>query len=481
MTFDTAWDTIVRLDEAPGGTSPSDNSPLQAFLGSLAASAVHRPSDDRLDQIADLQASLGSVEWELPIGCESLTLWAPGVPGMAAPPMHADRALVVSPFLSADRIESFGVPDSDSLLVSRAESLDSVGSDAIRGFAGSFVVDADAVPSDDEANDSEQPERVDAELNERVGEILTGLHAKLYLLERGRKVHVLTGSANATGPGFGGNVEFLVEMVGKKSQWGIDTVLDAKGHRASLRDMLRPYAPAAPGPSEPDELSTLTRRLDALVQRLASMDLTIRVSPTGDEYQLTIESSAPLPPVPDGVVVTMRPASLAASPSEGLRGGLPLHHDVGTVTLAGITSFVVITATSRWDGSDVRSSAIACARLVGAPADRKEQLLSKQLSSPDDLVRYLLFLLFELTDDSQLERLMATIGLGEGSSGWTTADQIPLFETMLRALAHTPTALDRVAELLDDLRATDDGERVIPASLAEIWGPIDEVRQAMRI
>lgn len=483
MTFDTAWDTIVRLDELPGGLAPSDNAPLQAFLGSLAASAVHRPGDDRVEQIADLQSSLSAVEWELPAGCESLRLWPLGIAGLGAPPMHADRILVVSPFLSADRIESLGIPDSASLVISRAESLDGVGADALLNFGGgSFVIDADAVPSDDESDEDEDDatEPTEAAVNERVGDILHGLHAKLYLLERGRKVHLITGSANSTGPGLGGNVEFMVEMVGKKSQWGIDTILDTRGHRAALRDMLRSYAPAAPSPAEPDDISKLTRRLDALVQQLAAMPLTMHVSPVGDEYQLTIESSQSLPNVPDGAVVTMRPASIGEGVGRaGLPGGVPLHHDAGVVTLAGITPFVVITATSRVGGIDVRSSAIANARLVGAPGDRKERLLSAQLSTPDDLIRYLLFLLFELTDDAQLDQLVAAFGAGDGSWGWTSIDQIPLFETMLRALANTPTALDRVAELLDDLRATDDGQKVIPVGLAEIWGPINEVRQGM--
>ena len=97
------------------------------------------------------------------------------------------------------------------------------------------------------------------------------------------------------------------------------------------------------------------------------------------------------------------------------------------------------------------------------------------MTSPDDLIRYLLFLLFDLTEDSQLEQLVAAFGAG--SSRWGSIDQIPLFETMLRALAHSPTALDRIADLLDDLRSTEDGAKVIPAGLAEIWGPIDEARQ----
>jgi hypothetical protein len=50
---------------------------------------------------------------------------------------------------------------------------------------------------------------------------------------------------------------------------------------------------------------------------------------------------------------------------------------------------------------------------------------------------------------------------------------------MLRALVRGGSALDRVADLLDDLLSTD-REGLIPEGLEEIWAPINAVRQELR-
>ena len=55
-------------------------------------------------------------------------------------------------------------------------------------------------------------------------DLLAGLHAKTYVIERGYAAHLVLGSANATKAAFDGNIEFLVELVGKKSRLGIDTL-----------------------------------------------------------------------------------------------------------------------------------------------------------------------------------------------------------------------------------------------------------------
>ena len=76
------------------------------------------------------------------------------------------------------------------------------------------------------------------------------------------------------------------------------------------------------------------------------------------------------------------------------------------MTLAAVTAFLVVTATAAVEGRRARSAALINARLVGAPDDRKARLLSAQLKDSDDLIRYLLFLLFDLVDDARLDQLL---------------------------------------------------------------------------
>ncbi|MFN3219838.1 MAG: phospholipase D family protein [Acidimicrobiales bacterium] len=502
LTFDSSWDTIVRLDEHRDGGEPHDNEPLARFVRSLPGRAVQRVSPERVEEISDLAASVGGVRWELPEGASELHFWPLGMGG-ARPDLTGDRLLVVSPFLSVDKVLDLAKHGEKHVLVSRADAIDEVGRAALAGYEETWVLDADTVPADHEgpAGEIDAPAAgPDAEATdgqqadgdapddtavqalgeiERPGTILNGLHAKVYLVERGRRAHLFTGSANATGAAFGGNVELLVEVVGDTKNWGVDAMLDAKGHKATLRDMLRRHRPTQPEPSEPSELDQLGYRLDSLVRRIAAERFTVTLAADGDEYALRITSDGPMPEIVDGVTVTMRLASVG----EGTRlhatlaGGMPLDHTPGSVTLAGISSFLVVTATATHDGTELTSSALVNAQLVGAPADRKERILTSAIKNTDDLIRYLLFLLHDLSDDTQLDALMARYGIG--GSSWNQAGEIPLFETMLRALARGGRTLDHVAERLADICATDEGRDLLPPGFDAVWGPIDEVRAEM--
>jgi hypothetical protein len=87
-------------------------------------------------------------------------------------------------------------------------------------------------------------------------ETLRGLHAKLYVADAGWDARLWTGSANATHAAFSGNIEFMVELAGKKSFCGIDRVLDASDDSTGLKDLLQRYEP--PGePAERDETQSL--------------------------------------------------------------------------------------------------------------------------------------------------------------------------------------------------------------------------------
>lgn len=116
---------------------------------------------------------------------------------------------------------------------------------------------------------------------------LAGLHAKLYVADAGWNATVWTGSANATDAAFGGNVEFLVELTGKKSRCGIDAVLGSREGNAALAALLHPYTPDQsadlPDPAQAaleEQVSEVRRYLLDRVFRL-SPDLYARVRASG--------------------------------------------------------------------------------------------------------------------------------------------------------------------------------------------------------
>lgn len=104
-------------------------------------------------------------------------------------------------------------------------------------------------------------------------------------------------------------------------------------------------------------------------------------------------------------------------------------------------------------------------------------MLSRLLDDPEKVLRYLLFLLAELTGDSTLRD---ALGGGSGTFSWSDAEQTPpVLESLLRALAHAPETLDRVAEFVTDLRAGSSAS-LLPAEFDEVWEPINMVREAQQ-
>lgn len=60
----------------------------------------------------------------------------------------------------------------------------------------------------------------------------------------GKHVGAQASSANAAEQAFNGNVEFLVELVGSKSKFGIDAPLRAETGKTGFMDMLIPFSKA---------------------------------------------------------------------------------------------------------------------------------------------------------------------------------------------------------------------------------------------
>lgn len=485
LTFDSSWDTIVQLEGAPTDAPRPEDAAVADFISSLPRLASHELDPRRAEQVAQLADELRYVGWERPDGVRDLWFHPLG-PDFEAPDITGDRLMVLSPFLTPDAVRRLGMVPGPNVLVSRPASLDAVGSDAVVGFAETFVVDtADAIDFEPEiaAEDSEVAKPDDDEgavldiEPPRPGIELSGLHAKVYITEAKDATRLWLGSANATGAAFAGNAEFVVELELDQKQWGIDRFLD-DGGKTSLRSMLAPYTPDSAQPAEPTAIEEAVRRLDSIVRELAAAAHSVHVTSLEDGYRLDLAWD----PLTEGmrsridahrIEVLIGPATQQSFrvPYQGSGAAVP------SATLQAITSFLVIEASTRVDGQELVSRSLVNAQLTGAPEDRREQLLAGLLDDPEKVLRYLLFLLAELTGD---DSLLDMIGDGGNSFDWSTgsSEMPPLLETLLRALAHTPESLDRVAEFIDDLSAGQ-SEPLLPPGFDDVWGPISTAREQL--
>ena len=470
LTFDRAWDTAVIIDGlvADRQRAFGVNRPLANFVAALPGLAQRvSPEVDR--RVRETQREVLRVHWELPADIEGLTFWPMGIKGHHRWPLagRVDRLLVISPFLGPAALARLTEQGQGHLLVSRLESLQ--GLEDLGSFQSAYVLD-DAADIDVNRDDEQDP----------ADHVLQGLHAKLYVADAGWKASVWTGSANATDAAFGPNVEFLVEFQGAKSRLGIDALLAKDPGEARFSDLLKPYTEHEYQP--PDELEEgLRARIDEARQALVRAAMVARVGVESDESLFTVALVCGREPVqvPEAVSIRCWPVMLGqgASAPLGASGSELARFVVTGEELSSLFAFSVEAA----EGSRRREERFTLNLLLeGAPADRRDRVLRSVLRDRDRVLRFLLFLLAD-GDPRQAARLLVSgdrTGDGDGEDSYLI--DLPLFESLLRALDREPAKLDHVAGLIEDLRKTPEGEALIPEGFTEVWDPIWAAREARR-
>jgi len=347
------------------------------------------------------------------------------------------------------------------VLVSRGESLDTIGESTLERFADCYQLSSQGAILDPDA----------AGLGEGLETQLQGLHAKLYISDDGWNGRVWTGSANATASAFGGNVEFMVELGGKKSEVGVDAFLSKVKGVASFADLLEPYA--SPESMDTDaQLEALKKELDALRLPLADAAWTVSVSPGGptQEFILVVSSKLEMPKWPEYVSVTCRPLSVGASFAAPLESGAVVRAAFNPMALESITAFLVLEVNGETGAGKHSIHFVVNATITGAPSNRKERVLQSMLHDQRALMRFLFLLLSDIGDTA------FAIGGGR-SKPWRKAWEAggsndSLLEPMLRTLARNPTRLKAVKSLLTELASTEDGAKLIPDGLMVLFDAI---------
>ncbi|WP_035923644.1 phospholipase D family protein [Kocuria rosea] len=475
LTFDNSWDTILVLDESddprenllPGGE-------LADYLATTASWAVAPGlSAERTAELTDLNASLSGVSFAAPAGFKdaawvartgertvhSRSLWDDVTGGVHAQD-RATRALVISPFLDtslADLVARCG----EVRLLSRAESLDVLGDqgDRVETFVLDSSADLDAI--EDEAGEHSGGPTAAGRL--------AGLHAKIYLVERGHSTTLYVGSANATRGGFGRNAEFGVRLTGRKGL--IDEIWSGAHGNLGLSAVCQPY-----DSKPPDEAAIARQRAERDLERFhaALAGAGLRLDCTEDaESTYTLDASLGGPvDEPEGVTTTVRLLSLPAQErtlSEELTWT--------RVDASRITPLLCVSSRTTVRGVVVERSAVLVAGLHSAPEDRSARVLAELLKTPEDVLRYLAFLLGDVTL-SQALRFGGTTGAAAffGAGGTGHSADVVLFEPLMRAAVHGDAdALGRIDRLVGELR-TVEALHLLPGGLEEL---VTVVREAV--
>lgn len=469
LTFDRSWDTALVLDEQGG--APLDAQPMGDFLRRLPDLVLRRPMPEaRLRQVHDLAASLSEVQLAVPESFREGQLVPSGLGGTTWPfPEHGKRLLAISPFLTSSAVSALAGIADERTLISRPAALEGIGSERLDGWVTKVL--QPLVESED-PSDGEDAAEETAQLSGFL-EVREGLHAKTFVVDltRGKSV-VITGSANLTSYPWGGNVEFDCVLTGPTRLCGVDAVLAGKEGAPGLDQVLMGFNVES-YEGESDEALETAYRLEAFHQALASSGPELRItSLEGGEVTATLELALPTEPVGS---TTLWPASLKMAVF-----GMPLESSIAWQFSADrITPFIAIETTAGEGPARATRSCVIKAQLVGDVPHRRQDAVFAILASKEAVLRYLLLLL----GDPRYESLLAA-GMSEGASErWTfvgpsgSAQDIALFEPLVRAIGRDGAALARVASLMDELRARPEGQQLVPEGFDELWDVVWSVHE----
>ena len=468
LTSSQSWDVVVRLDGVPSKRLNRDNDGLVRFLQALPRMTKGGLIAERNEAVRALADSLRRVDWDLPDGVSDVRFWPLGLPGAQRVKLDdlfsGYRHLIISPFLTPDGLDCVvrpGYSGSDVVVISRVEELDKLEVGALDGYDVRVLN-----PLADFAQSAED----DVGTEGSVSALLGDLHAKVIIVERNHRAHAFVGSANATGPAFGGNVELMCELDGGPARLGVGAVIGDDGIGGFLEAYASPSVPVE------DPIAELGHNLEAFLVDAAQLAYHVRAFEADDGWHTEISTRAPLPVPAHGIAVSIGPFNHPAEQAS-LKGGEPVRVEMRPRDGYDITPFLVLRARGSVHGRDVERATVVCATLEGGPVDRLDEVLVRQLDSPEKFLQFLLLLLgFGELGAAPLPS--ASLGAG---GAWWQASSWGVFELLVRGLATDPTSIDRLDEIVRRLMTRENGRSVLPEGWDGLWTAVVEARRLVGI
>ena len=451
LTFDTSWDTVLRLDETADATGALLE-PVGDLFESLLSFGDGAASTDHQQRVHSLSGALRTATFALPADVDDLRIHVLGIAQPPSPlPSTAERSLIISPFVSDD---FFGRvhPTPVNELVSRAESLDLLGPGALANVDAAYTFEDGSAPDLDSEEGESSPQDP--------GRPLVGLHAKVFAFEDGGQARLFVGSANATGAAFSNNVEILVELVGPTAVLGIDRLCGGTEDELCLRDMFCTYDKPEPEGDEPTEAASLDRARRAI----ARLPIKGYVTKSGTEWAVTYRSPEPVPIVDDTQIHCWPLASAGNRRRVAMGERFEVRFETTLEAISGFLAFELA-----HEGGTL-TEFVMPVPLVGVPEHRERFLLRALVGNAERFLRYLLALLDE--DSGQMDLLEAVERVGADASGdGHGAASLPVLEKLLRTMRRDPAKLAGLHPLVSDL--AEDG--ALPPGFAELWAAIFDV------
>ena len=152
----------------------------------------------------------------------------------------------------------------------------------------------------------------------------------------------------------------------------------------------------------------------------------------------------------------------------------PIDVELASRELADITPFLRLTVRRTVEREVLERSTVICSRLEGAPDDRFQEILARQIDTPEKFLR-LLVLLIGFASRSSGDVAV----VGDGPASWSAGAGQGVLELLARALSETPESIDHLETIVEHLGRSPTGRGVLPPGWDDVWLPALEARRAM--
>ena len=398
LTFDCSWDTVLTMegDLEQRKNAFSQNHPLGNFISSLPGLAVGEISDRINSTIEIIQDEVRKVRFIPPGGIEDYQFWPLGLDTRYQWPYPDTNRpmLIMSPFLKSGCLSRLMESRDQVTLISRPDELAKLPLSTLQWFSNIYTLDDAAEMDTDQESQQAEPG-------------LSGLHAKLVVMDDGWKARVYTGSANATDAAFGGNIEFVTELSGKKKDLGVDALLGKSAdNEESLLNLLRTWQASDEHAVAEDSLQEkLERKLRGICSRLARHPLEVNILEHGTEYKLQIVSNKSFS-IPDSFTISCWPGTLSGDSQLSVKGEKDLWAEFQPISLEAITGFIAFEVTLAEHGETCTKRFALNLPLRNAPKDRLKRLLASILKDREQVIK-LIWLLLQDTGAASIGSLQA--------------------------------------------------------------------------
>jgi hypothetical protein len=469
LTFDRSWDVSFYMDGNVGAETDK-NEPLADFLLYLMKqmpkgdeeNAKIRKMRTLIKELSYVTFDTGMKEFEdyeflpngIPVrqGGEYSMLDTPLIKGKGDTEEKSfHELLVMSPFLSNDIIRQFNersqwIEQSTYVLITRAESLVRLKRDDCSNF--DIYVLKDAVINGEQA--------ISGEGNDYRKQ---DIHAKLYMLRKGRDSELYLGSMNASHNAVYGNVEFMIRLKSKNRYLNLDKLLDALfgGSEDGADNPFMQVDFDMVDGKETEEQGNL----EVIIKELNRLESYAEVETAGEFYQQTVYFKPY--EKKNEYQISLRP--LLCKKQQPFSECMVFDK----MTITELSEFYVLSVTGQ-DGNTTQR--VIKIPTNGLPEEREQKIISSVIGDdPQNFYRYVAFL---LGDNYVAGALDAEQIVGEGNTSGAkhSAEIAPaLYEKMLQTAVNAPERFQEIERLVEAVSEDD----VIPDGFEKLYNTFRKV------